>query len=272
MEELKALRGETAGTLFSDFSDDLTNTFSSELAILDDVAIEKLLDKSIHMMNAVVEYKELMMMYNCAMKIIRTKFDILNSEFNIRYQRNPINFINTRLKRSSSIVEKLSRLDVPFSLENIENHIYDIAGVRVICSYVDDIYVIAEALSQQDDVELVMQKDYIENPKPNGYRSLHLIVRVPVYFANKTRYMNVEVQIRTIAMDFWASLEHQMRYKHELVNEKEIAAQLRSCADVISNTDLRMLEIRRSIDENKADQTQEAILFERMKKLEITID
>ena len=166
-----------------------------------------------------------------------TNFEILNTEFKIRYQRNPISAVTTRLKRSGSIAEKLSRQNLPFSTESIEAHINDVAGVRVICSYVDDIYRIADALLKQDDVTLVARKDYIASPKPNGYRSLHLIVQVPVFFADQKKNLKVEAQIRTIAMDFWASLEHQLKYKKEIADPEEVIGQLKACAESIHATD-----------------------------------
>ena len=161
-------------------------------------------------MDMLVGYRELMMMYTCAMKEVRTKFEVLDTEFRVRYQRNPISSISTRLKHTNSIMTKLDRYGYRFSLENIEKYIQDAAGIRVICSYIDDIYGIADALLEQDDITLITRKDYIVQPKPNGYRSLHLIVEVPVFFAKFKKSMKVEVQIRTVAMDFWASLEHQL--------------------------------------------------------------
>lgn len=223
-------------------------------------------------MSEVVDYKELMMMYTCAIKEIRTKFDVLNTEFNVRYQRNPINFIKTRIKRSSSIIEKLEKKGLPFSLKNIEENIKDVAGVRVICSYVDDIYELARTFVRQDDITLVEEKDYISNPKPNGYRSYHLIVKVPVFFSNQTKDMMVEVQIRTIAMDFWASLEHQLKYKQEVENEQEIIKELKECSDVIACTDERMLAIRKDIDANKSIPSEDDILFEKIRKIDLAIE
>jgi putative GTP pyrophosphokinase len=215
------------------------------------------------------EYRELMMMYNCAMKQIHTKFEILNAEYNERYKRNPINFINTRLKCRSSIVDKMIRSNVPLSIENIEANIFDVAGVRVICSYVDDIYEITQALLKQGDITRISQKDYIANPKPNGYRSMHLIISVPVFFTDHMKHIKVEVQIRTIAMDFWATLEHELRYKNQITHGTKIAAELKECADIISETDARMLEIRKKIVVN--EQTEDEILIERMKKLDFPI-
>ena len=224
------------------------------------------------LMTEVVEYKELMMMYTCAMKEIRTKFDVLNTEFNVRYQRNPINFINTRLKRFSSILDKLEKKNIPITLGNVEEYVKDVAGVRVICSYVDDIYEIAKTFVHQDDIVLLEEKDYIAKPKENGYRSLHLIVQVPVFFANQTKNMTVEVQIRTIAMDFWASLEHQLKYKQEVENEQEIIDELKECADIIASTDERMLKIRQGIDMNKSMPSDDEILFEKIRKIDVAIE
>lgn len=206
------------------------------------------MDEARRLLEAMVGYKELRMMYSCALKEVRTKFEVLNMEFNVRHRRNPISSINTRLKSNQSIMEKMRRRSVPFSLENLQKHIQDVAGVRVICSYVDDIYLLSEALLRQDDITLLARKDYIRHPKPNGYRSLHLIVRVPVFFADQKRELPVEVQIRTIAMDFWASLDHQLKYKKEMQNAAEISEELKQCADVIAQTDKRMLEIRQQIE------------------------
>lgn len=250
----------------------LTESDLSEPTELMEVAADLMFDQTKKLVSTLVEYKELMMMYTCAMKEIRTKFDVLNTEFNVRYQRNPINSISTRLKRTSSIAEKLSRQDQEFSIESIEENLNDVAGVRVICSYIDDIYRIADALLKQDDVTLVGRKDYIANPKPNGYRSLHLIVKVPVFFAERKRDMKVEVQIRTIAMDFWASLEYQLKYKQDIPNHQEIIAQLKACAEVINTTDKRMLDIRHQIELAADIPTEDELLLEKLTRLDVTID
>lgn len=202
------------------------------------------------MAGTMVDYKEMRMRYSCAIKEVRTKFDVLNSEFNVRYQRNPITSINSRLKSSASIMEKLNRRGLPFTVENVEENLHDVAGIRVVCSYVDDIYVLAQALAQQDDITVIRRKDYIRNPKPNGYRSYHMIVSVPVFFSDQTREMAVEVQIRTIAMDFWASLEHQLKYKKDIDDAENIMYELRACADVINRTDYHMQSLRDRIVEN----------------------
>lgn len=223
------------------------------------------------LLETAVEYKELRMMYACAIKEVQTKFEVLETEFKVRYQRNPISSIQTRLKSSSSIIEKMIRKGVPFSMENLEQQIQDLAGIRVICSYVDDIYALANALTSQDDITLLEEKDYIRNPKPNGYRSLHLIVSVPVFFSQQKRQIKVEVQIRTIAMDFWASLEHQMKYKREIPDQQHIVAQLKNCAEDIARVDREMMDIRRRLEESVDDPTEDDILIARLKKLDTPI-
>ena len=223
------------------------------------------------MLETAVEYKELRMIYACAIKEVQTKFEVLETEFKVRYQRNPISSIQTRLKSSSSIIEKMIRKGIPFSIENLEQQIHDLAGIRVICSYLDDIYALADALTSQDDITLVEEKDYIKTPKPNGYRSLHLIVSVPVFFSQQKRQIKVEVQIRTIAMDFWASLEHQMKYKREIPNQQRIVAQLKSCAEDIARVDQEMMGIRLRLEDSVDDPTEDDLLIARLKKLDTPI-
>lgn len=248
--------------------------FPTELVTtqLNEANINVLYDQSKKIMSTIIQYKELMMMYNCALKQIRTKFEILNTEFNVRYQRNPINSINTRQKRPTSILEKMKRNRIPLSVENIESRINDVAGIRVICTYVDDIYVISQALVNQEDVELIEQKDYIANPKPNGYRSMHLIIAVPVFFADHMRHIKVEVQIRTIAMDFWATLEHQLKYKDQAAGGEEIVEELKECSDIIAETDSKMLHIRKKIEENSGNKTDEDILFDKIRRIDYPIE
>lgn len=258
--------------LLSDDSDSQIYDLSQELIATDNPLVNTVWDQSKEFLRFLVEYKELMMMYKCAIKEVKTKFEVLDTEFKIRYQRNPINFIKTRLKSTTSIIEKMRKRQIPFTIENIEQHINDVAGIRVICSYVDDIYKIAKALIQQDDIKLIEQKDYIANPKPNGYRSLHLIVSVPVYFAENKKNIKVEVQIRTIAMDSWASLEHQLRYKQQTENEAEISEKLKECADLISEIDSRMLDIRMNIEANSNEPTEEEILLTKLSKIDIPIE
>lgn len=185
-------------------------------------------------------YIRLMSYYKCAMMEIETKLNVLNEEYSLEYDRNPISNIKTRLKRLQSIREKLDRQNLPQTLESIEANLHDIAGVRVICTFIDDVYDIAEALLKQDDITLITKKDYIANPKPNGYRSLHLIVSIPIFLANEKREMKVEIQLRTIAMDFWASLEHQLRYKKGLQFTQNTETELSECAFRSSELDKRM--------------------------------
>lgn len=223
------------------------------------------------MAGTVVNYKEMRMRYSCAIKEVRTKFDVLNSEFNVRYQRNPITSISSRLKSSASIMRKLDSKDLSFTLENVENHLFDVAGIRVVCSYVDDIYMLAKALAKQDDITVLKEKDYIKNPKPNGYRSYHMIVSVPVFFSDQTKNMAVEVQIRTIAMDFWASLEHQLKYKQEVPNQAEIVKSLTVCAEQIASIDEQMWQVRQQIESSEDLPTEEEILLEKLRKIDIAV-
>ena len=196
------------------------------------------------------DYVRLMSYYSAAMLEVETKFKVLSIEFNGKFDRNPIEAIKSRLKSPKSVAEKMERIGKPVSVESIERELSDVAGVRVICSFVDDIYRLADMLALQDDIYVLRIKDYIKNPKPSGYRSLHMIIEVPIFLAKEKRYMRVEVQLRTIAMDFWASLEHKLRYKKDIPAEhaEEIADQLRTCADTVAKTDQQMLLIRRQIE------------------------
>ena len=194
------------------------------------------------------EFQELMMMYTCAIREVKTKLEVLNDELTVKNRRNPIEMIKFRVKNPFSIVEKLKRRNLPVDLNSISNNLDDVAGIRVICPFLDGIYEVAQMLKRQDDVRVIAEKDYIKKPKDNGYRSYHLIIEIPVFFSEKKQPMRVEVQIRTIAMDFWASLEHQLKYKKEFVNSQEVERQLRECADVIANTDKQMLDIRKNIE------------------------
>ena len=194
------------------------------------------------------QFQQIMMMYACAIREVKTKLEVLNDDLSVRNQRNPIEMIKSRVKKPASIVEKLKHRNLPISLDSVVNNLDDVAGIRVICSVMDDIYEVADMMISQDDVREIAIKDYIKNPKPNGYRSYHLIVEVPVFFSDQKKYMRVEVQIRTIAMDFWASLDHQLKYKREFVDGSNISSELKKCADVISQTDEKMLEIRKQIE------------------------
>lgn len=196
------------------------------------------------------EYSKLMAYYRCAMMQIETKFNVLNEEFSLRYDRNPISSIKTRLKSVFSIKEKLERKNLPLTLRSIRKNLNDVAGVRVICSFPDDVYMLARALLKQDDITLLEQKDYIKNPKPNGYRSLHLIVSVPIYLAHEKHSMKVEIQLRTIAMDFWASLEHQIRYKKDFDFTDDMEKELLHCAELSAELDARMDALKNRVFKN----------------------
>lgn len=253
------------------FPIDEMNTMSNDSELMIYPKVDKaIFDQRIKMAGTIIDYKEMRMRYSCAIKEVRTKFDVLNSEFNVRYQRNPIASINSRLKSSSSIMEKLNRKNLEFSVENVEAHLYDVAGIRVVCSYVDDIYILAQALAKQDDITVIKEKDYIKNPKENGYRSYHMIVSVPVFFSDQTRDMAVEVQIRTIAMDYWASLEHQLKYKKEIQNQQEIVEQLSICAEQMAQIDERMFRIRQQIELSEDIPTEEEIMLEKLRKVDIS--
>ncbi len=191
-------------------------------------------------------YKELMAYYRCAMMEVETKFNVLNEELSLLYDRNPIETIKARLKSPESIVDKAVRKNIPLTVDSIEKNLHDIAGLRIICSFPSDIYMLADALLRQDDVTLIERKDYIQNPKPNGYRSLHLIIETPIFLHNQTRMMKVEVQFRTIAMDWWASLEHKIRYKKDLKDDEAIARELFSCAEMGAELDQRMERIHKT--------------------------
>ena len=197
------------------------------------------------------DFQTFMMMYNCAIKEVRTKFEVLNDELSVTNKRNPIQMIKSRVKKPLSIVNKLKRKNFEMSMTSILDNINDVAGVRVICAFVNDIYDVADMFASQDDIRVLQVKDYIKNPKPNGYRSYHMIVEIPVFFTNRKQYMKVEVQLRTIAMDFWASLEHSMKYKKDIPDAESIMVQLKDCAEAIAATDLQMQEINDTISGNK---------------------
>ena len=188
-------------------------------------------------------YRELMSYYRCAMMEVSTKFNVLDEELSLQYDRNPIEAIKTRLKSPESIMDKLSRRGLPFSAESIEQNLNDIAGARVICAYISDIYMLRDALLRQDDIVLLQEKDYIKNPKPNGYRSLHLIVETPIFLHDQKKQMRVEVQFRTMAMDWWASVEHKLRYKKPAAPE-EVNSELKECAEISADLDKRLEKLR----------------------------
>ena len=185
--------------------------------------------------------------YQCAIMEVETKFKVLNEQYSLEYDRNPIEDIKSRVKSMESLIKKIRKKDIPLTLSSIEENIHDIAGVRVICSFPDDIYMLADCLLSQDDITLLEKKDYIKNPKPGGYRSLHLIVQVPIFLQDTKKLVYVEVQFRTIAMDFWASLEHKIYYKFEGQAPEYISRELKECADMVSALDDKMLSLNEAI-------------------------
>ncbi|MCD7890228.1 MAG: GTP pyrophosphokinase family protein [Ruminococcus sp.] len=195
------------------------------------------------------EFMQLQHLYDSAIEVVKTYLNILDGEFSVKFQRNPIHNIESRLKSPQSIIGKLQKKGLPLTADAARKNLLDIAGIRVTCCYISDIYAIADLLSRCDDFVVIKKKDYIKNPKPSGYRSFHMVVNVPVYLSTQKRYAPVEIQIRTIAMDFWASLEHQLKYKSSEKVPEELSEQLRDCADKISETDYQMQHIFNELNE-----------------------
>ena len=212
--------------------------FSKTGNLLGPKEIEKGMDKM----------EETTMIYRSALREISTKLNVLDDEFKVRRKRNPIEYMKSRVKSVGSIMEKLKGRGFEVSVESAKENLIDIAGIRVICSFVSDIYEIAQLLKGQYDVTLVEEKDYIKVPKANGYRSLHMVIQIPIFLSDHVENVRVEVQIRTIAMDFWASLEHKLYYKMGTENHVHIRNDLKECADVIALTDMRMQEIQREVE------------------------
>ena len=193
--------------------------------------------------NDIKKFEKVMFLYDSALKEVKTKIEILNNEFKIANKYNPIEHVTSRIKSPQSIAKKLRHNEKEFTIENIVEHINDIAGIRIICSFRSDIFNIAEAISKQNDVNVLKIKDYVTNPKDNGYSSYHMIVSVPIYLTDAVIETKVEIQIRTIAMDYWASLEHKIYYKFEGNAPIHISKELKECADIISLLDEKMLSI-----------------------------
>ena len=240
-------------------SEEIAENAALERTMLENLARDEVRTK---IQDFALSYREMMAYYRCAMMEVSTKFHVLNEELSLQYDRNPIESIKTRLKSPESTLEKLQRKGLPISMASIVENINDIAGVRVICAFPSDIYMLAEAFLRQDDIVLLERKDYIKNPKPNGYRSLHLVVKTPIFLHNTKRMMKVEVQFRTISMDWWASLEHKIRYKKDVVISEEIDRELYLCAEVSASLDRRMEEIQQKVElcaamEEQAEQMNE---------------
>lgn len=228
---------------FKDLINEGKNQFVKE-TILSDEFME-ILKKNVEPMDTLMAY------YRCAIMEVETKFKVLNEQFSLEYDRNPIEGIKSRIKSVESLAKKVRDKNIPMTIQAIEENINDIAGIRVICAFPEDIYMLADCLLQQDDITLIQKKDYIQDPKPGGYRSLHLIVSVPIFLKNEKRNMKVEVQLRTIAMDFWASLEHKLRYKKKIPSQAadELAVELKDCALQSAKLDQRMQDIRNRLAE-----------------------
>lgn len=193
-------------------------------------------------------FMELQHLYDSAIKNVKTQLSIFDNEFRVKFQRNPIHSMESRLKSPQSIVGKLQKKGFPITIQSAKKNLNDIAGMRVICYYINDIYTIVDLILMHDDYQVINIKDYIRNPKPSGYRSFHMSIKVPVYLANGKEYVPVEIQIRTIAMDFWASVEHQLKYKTSSSITTDISNQLKECAEIIAQTDLRMQNIYQQIE------------------------
>lgn len=195
------------------------------------------------------EYSQIQYLYSAAIQFINVRLETLTNEFRISHRSNPIHHIESRVKSARSIMRKLRKQGIPVSMTNAKKNLHDLAGVRVVCCYTKDIFTIADLIKSQDDIQLIAEKDYIKTPKGNGYRSLHLVVDVPVYLSGAKLFIPVEVQIRTVAMDFWASLEHDLRYKAAEDIPSSIVEELKKCADIITETDFRMEQISRAVNQ-----------------------
>ena len=225
--------------------------------------------------NGTSEFKKIMLMYNSALKEIETKVNILSDEFQTLYKYNPIEHIKTRVKTPESIIKKMERKGMGVTYNNMVNYINDVAGIRIICSFLPDIYRIVEMFERSEDLKIIEKKDYIKTPKASGYSSFHLIVLVPVTFSNGTVDVKVEIQIRTIAMDFWASLEHKIKYKYENGVPKNISKELISCARMINKLDTKMSklgeetmkQLTESMEKNEPEQINQIKLIEKLEKV-----
>lgn len=205
--------------------------------------------------------------YDCAIMEVETKFKVLDKQYSLFYDKNPIESISSRLKSKTSLIRKIKRYGLPLDFKSIYDGINDIAGVRVVCSFVDDIYELEKQFLAQDDIKLIRRKDYIQNPKESGYRCLHLIVEVPIYLQNEKRFMKVEVQMRTIAMDFWAALEHKIRYKKDISEEDlaRMSKELKECAETANELDLRMQKLHKEISSDTNNKSDKEYSFLRKK-------
>lgn len=213
-----------------------------------EVEEEIFLPQQVDDLNMARAYQQIMFFYRAGIDQLTVKLQILSNEFQVGNDRNPIKDISSRVKSPESITEKMKRKNIPYTMSCMMNYVHDIAGIRVICPLISDVYYVAKMLSAQADIEVIKMKDYIRNPKKNGYRSLHMIVMVDVYFSDQKRRVPVEIQLRTIAMDFWASLEHQLRYKKNRTFTEEMEEELKVCAELMSDADIRMQNLASSME------------------------
>ena len=210
--------------------------------------------ESLQFLKNATKFYNLMMMYRCAIREIQTKLEVLDDEFSVENNRNPISFIKTRIKKPNSIYNKLQKMGHDFTTENIQTYLNDVAGVRIVCAFIDDIYMISDLITQQDDIKVIEVKDYIKNPKPNGYRSYHMILSMPLRFlGNSQKTVWLEVQLRTIAMDCWANIEHQLKDKQNIPDQALLLQELKRCADEITSTDLSLQTIRDLIEHHEEE-------------------
>ena len=220
----------------------------------------------------VTSWETVIFLFNSALKEVGTKVDILNDEFRHVHKYNPIEYVKSRIKSPESIVKKLKRHGYESTIDNMVKHINDIAGIRVVCSFTSDIYRLAEMIGRQNDLTVVSIKDYIKNPKDSGYKSYHMLVTVPIFLTEGEVDTKVEIQIRTIAMDFWASLEHQLKYKQKVPNQQEIVRQLSDCAEQIASVDKQLWQVRQQIELSEDIPTEEEILLEKLSRIDIAIN
>ena len=231
---------------------------------LDDLQCQRLLSEN-------RRYQEVMLQYRCALKALESRLEILNEEFSLQHDRNPIESMKSRLKSPSSIMNKMHKRGLSLDFPTMQANIMDVAGVRVICSFEEDVFFLAKCLKDQSDIEIITEKDYISHPKPNGYRSLHLTIRLPVFFAEKEIHVPVEIQLRTIAMDFWASLEHTIRYKKNLPINAEVETELKECADSSREWDSKMEHLRKRTIITRAEQSYGRVPFAGLCRLFISV-
>ncbi len=213
------------------------------------------------------EWKRMQFIYSAALKEVNTKLEILNAEFQMAHRYNPIEHLSARIKSPESIAKKLRHQGRAVTVENIVRYINDVAGIRIICSFTSDIYRISELIQKQSDVKVLKIKDYIANPKPNGYTSYHMIVSVPIFLSDMTIDTKVEIQIRTIAMDFWASLEHKMYYKFEGNAPENIRRELKECADLVGFLDRKMMAINEEIKKYSDEEEEGVLMSESLRRL-----